>query len=94
MWVQWGHPALGGKNWGNHSVNRHFSLGGEDVLGQGNPLLKNKTKVSQTLFLGRTQEREALSPELAICVLGEQKRRVTSSSHSTWWRQKKRRPPS
>jgi hypothetical protein len=66
----------------------------EDVLGQGNLLAKNKIKIFQTFFLERTQEREALSHELAICILWEQKRILRSSSHSTCWRKKKRRLPS
>jgi hypothetical protein len=60
---------LGEDDWGNHSVNRHFSLGVEDGLSQGNPRLKNKTKVFHTFFLEQTQEREALSHELVICIL-------------------------
>jgi hypothetical protein len=46
MWVQWGDIQILGKIiGGNPSVDRHLSLGVEDAIGQGSPLVENNLNI-------------------------------------------------
>lgn len=51
---------LGEDNEENLSVDRHFSLQMEDVVGQGNPLVENNLGELHTCFLEEAEEKEDL----------------------------------